>query len=343
MLLCVGSVAYDVIEIPRREPVEVLGGSATWFCAAASLFTRPSLVAVVGDDFREDDRAFLEHRGVDLAGLERRPGATFRWHGRYHDDMQGRDSLATELGVFAEFRPVIPPDLRAPDVLFLGNIAPDLQGLVLAQAHRAGFVALDTIECWMEPPHRERLLRLLARTDLLFLNDDEVRMLSGERAVMRAARRLLDDFGARAVVVKRGEHGAALFRSESSVPDRGEDPNPPPEATDEQTARSRLDIRLFPAFPIESVVDPTGAGDSFAGGALGYLDRVGRFDRETLCDALAVGTVVASFNVEGFGPRHFDRVTPSAFEARLRRYADMVGFRRDEVLGALSRPPERES
>lgn len=333
MLLCVGSVAYDVIEIPRREPVEVLGGSATWFCAAASLFTRPSLVAVVGDDFREDDRAFLEHRGVDLAGLERRPGATFRWHGRYHDDMQGRDSLATELGVFAEFRPVIPPDLRAPDILFLGNIAPDLQGLVLAQARAARFVALDTIECWMEPPHRERLLRLLPRTDLLFLNDDEVRLLSGERTVMKAARHLLDDRGARALVVKRGEHGAMLFWAGAPADAPPDDLRPPRD----------LSIRLFPACPVESVVDPTGAGDSFAGGVLGYLDRVGRFDLETVRDALAVGTVVASFNVEGFGPRHFDRVTPSAFEARLRSYAEMVGFRRDEVIAALSRPPERES
>ncbi len=330
MLLCVGSVAYDVIEVPHREPVEVLGGSATWFCTAASLFARPTLVAVVGDDFREEDRAFLEHRGVDLTGLERRPGATFRWHGRYHEDLIGRDSLATELGVFAEFRPVVPEALRSPDVLFLGNIAPDLQGLVLAQAREARFVALDTIECWMVPPHRERLERLLPRVDLLFLNDDEVRLLSGERSVFRAARRLVEGFGARAVVVKRGEHGAVLFST------RQPDPTPA-----QEVSPAEPQIHLFPAFPVESVVDPTGAGDSFAGGVLGYLERVGRTDSETLRDALAVGTVVASFTVEGFGPRHFDRVTPSLIEARVRRYADMVGFRREEVLGVLSCVRER--
>lgn len=319
MLLCIGSVAYDVIEVPNREPVEVLGGSATWFCASASIVTQPTLVAVVGDDFREEDRAFLEHRGVDLAGLERRPGATFRWRGRYHPDMQGRDSLSTEMGVFAEFRPVIPPSLRAPDILFLGNIAPHLQGMVLAQARNAGFVALDTIECWMEPPHRQHLLNLLRRVDLLFLNDDEVRLLSGERFVIRAARRLLQEV--RAVVVKRGEHGAMLFCSRS--------------LTGEPNHAAEPDVYLFPAFPTESVVDPTGAGDSFAGGVLGYLDRVGRTDHETLRDALAVGTVVASFAVEGFGPRHLNHVTPSLFMARLRQYGEMVGFRREEVQDVL--------
>jgi len=322
-LLCVGSVAYDVIELPGREPVEVLGGSATWFCAAASLWTRPSLVAVVGDDFREEDRAFLEHRGVDLQALERRPGATFRWHGRYHEDMQGRDSLRTELGVFAEFRPVIPPALRDPDILFLGNIEPELQALVLAQARSARFVALDTIECWMQPPHRERLMRLLPRVDLFFLNDDEVRLLSGERAVLRAARRVLET-GVRAVVVKRGEHGAMLIRLEHGAP-----------AGPEPESHRPLQVHLFPAFPVESVVDPTGAGDSFAGGVLGYLDLARATDFETLRDAVAVGTVVASFNVEGFGPRHFDRVTPSALMDRIRRYAGMVGFRSEPVLDTL--------
>lgn len=336
MLLCVGSVAYDIIEIPQRDPVEVLGGSATWFCTSASLFARPVLVAVVGEDFREEDRAFLEHRGVDLTGLERRPGSTFRWHGRYHEDMQGRDSLCTELGVFAEFRPVIPPPLRNPDILFLGNISPDLQGLVLAQARSAKFVALDTIECWMEPPHLKHLLNLLPRVDLLFLNDDEVRLLSKERTILRAARRLIHDLGARAVVVKRGEHGAMLIWSKNSEDGmRGRDdarvgsnPTEPPSIP--------LSVHLFPAFPLEAVVDPTGAGDSFAGGVLGYLDLAGLCDHETLIDALAVGTVVASFAVEGFGPRHFDRVTPTVLESRLREYASMVGFRRDAVLETLA-------
>ncbi|MBM4394746.1 MAG: sugar kinase [Deltaproteobacteria bacterium] len=306
-LLCVGSVAYDVIELPGRDPVAVLGGSATWFTTAASLLTRPSLVAVVGEDFLEEDRAFLEQRGVDLAGLERRPGKTFRWHGRYHADMKGRDSLATELGVFAEFSPVIPPALRAPDVLFLGNIKPDLQGLVLAQCRSARFVGLDTIQIWIDN-QRDDLVRLMPRVDLLFLNDDEVVRLSGDANVITAARRVLG-MGAKALVVKRGEHGALLF-----TPER---------------------ISLFPAFPIEAVVDPTGAGDSFAAGTVGYLDLVRDVSPASIRDALAVGTVVASFCVEGFGPRSFDRVTQSALAGRLKRYFEMVRTDERSVLAAV--------
>lgn len=325
MLVCVGSVAYDIIEVPHRAPVEVLGGSATWFCTAASFFAKPYLIGVVGDDFREEDRAFLEHRGVDLTGLERRKGATFRWHGRYFEDMQKRDSLMTELGVFAEFRPVVPAQMRNPDVLFLGNIEPDLQGLVMAQCRKAGFVGLDTIECWMQPPHRERLLRLLPQVDLLFVNDEEVRILSGEQNVVRAATRILRDFGPRAVVVKRGENGAMLFMLEHAGKGLGE-----------ERQHARIEIRLFPAFPLAAVIDPTGAGDSFAGGVLGYLERVGCTDAETLVDAMAVGTVVASLAVEGFGPRHFDKVSFLALAERAQQYARMVGFRQEEVLRNIS-------
>jgi sugar/nucleoside kinase (ribokinase family) len=288
-LLCVGSVAYDVIELPGREPVEVLGGSATWFCTAAGFLARPWLVAAVGDDFRDDDAAFLEARGTDVAGMERKTGKTFRWHGRYHADLIGRDSLATEPGVFAEFSPVIPREWRSPDVLFLGNIHPSLQGLVLAQCRDARFVALDTIQCWIESA-RDDLVRLLPRVDLLFLNDDEVRLITGEYHLPTAARALLS-MGAKALVLKRGEHGASLWT------DRG--------------------LALFPAWPVDAVVDPTGAGDCFAGGALGYLDRAGDFGPEALRRAMAVGTVVASYCVEGFGPRALGDVRPTSVRNRL--------------------------
>ncbi len=307
-LLCVGSVAYDVIELPGREPVAVLGGSATWFCTAASLLTRPSLVGVVGDDFLEDDRWFLEHRGVDLAGLARAVGLTFRWHGRYHPDLKGRDSLKTELGVFAEFSPVIPPALRDPDVLMLGNIKPDLQGLVLAQNRNARFTALDTIHIWIDNM-REDLVRLLKRVDLLFLNDDEVIQLSGESNLLTGARRLLE-MGASSLVVKRGEHGAMLFQGDR--------------------------VSLFPAFPVEAVIDPTGAGDSFAGGALGYLDLVRDTSPERVRESLAVGTVVASFCVEGFGPRSFESVTQTRLAERLRAYFEMVRMDGAAVLSAVA-------
>lgn len=319
MILCVGSVAYDVIELPGREPVEVLGGSATWFCTAASIFTRPSIVAVVGDDFREEDRAFLEHRGVDLRGLKRSPGTTFRWHGRYHDDLKGRDSLETHVGVFADFTPVIPPELRKPDYCFLGTIAPDLQSLVLAQVQAPRLVALDTIELWMEPPHLDGLIKLLPRAHVVFLNDEEVLLLAKRRNVISAARQILD-FGVRALVVKRGEHGAMLFWN----------------------GPCGLEVRLYPAFPVESVVDPTGAGDSFAGGVLGYLDfaygpklEEGAIIR-ALQEALPVGTVVASFNVEGFGPRHYDRVSVRDVVNRLKLYSEMVSFDARLVVERLS-------
>lgn len=306
-LLCVGSVAYDVVELPGRPPVAVLGGSATWFCTAAGILTRPQIVGVVGDDFLEEDVAFLQSRGVDTAGLARQPGTTFRWHGRYHEDLIHRDTLKTELGVFAEFSPVIPPPWRTPDVLFLGNIKPDLQGLVLAQCRGARFVGLDTIALWIDGC-RADLVRLLPRVDLLFLNDDEVRQLADESNVITAARKVLA-MGAKAIVVKRGEHGAMLFSPDGEA--------------------------LFPAFPVESVVDPTGAGDSFAGGTFGYLDLVRDTSPESIRHALAVGTVVASFCVEGFGPRAFERVRPSQVLERLRRYFSMVRFDADRVLADL--------
>jgi len=157
-LLCVGSVAYDVIELPGREPVAVLGGSATWFCTAAGILSKPQLVAVVGDDFLESDVEFLRSRGVDATGLVRQPGVTFRWHGRYHDDLIHRDTIRTELGVFAGFSPVIPKEWREPGVLFLGNIKPDLQGLVLAQCRGARYVALDTMNLWIDTA-RDALVR----------------------------------------------------------------------------------------------------------------------------------------------------------------------------------------
>jgi len=306
-LLVVGSVAYDVIELPGREPVEVLGGSATWFSTAASFLSRPVIVAVVGTDFPEEDIAFLDGRGIDTSFIERREGLTFRWHGRYHDDMIGRDSLKTELGVFADFSPVIPQELRDSDVVCLGNIKPDLQKLVMMQTRDARFIALDTIECWIDM-YRSELLSMMPRTSLFFLNDDEVRQLTGERNIFVGASRLLG-MGVKALVVKKGEHGAILFDEKG--------------------------IKLYPAYPVEAVVDPTGAGDSFAGGTLAYLDRIGEFDVESVRRGLAVGTVVASFCVEGFGPRAFARVRPSDLSARMARYVEMTNIDGGRILSDI--------
>ncbi len=306
-LLVVGSVAYDVIELPGREPVEVLGGSATWFSTAASFLARPVIVGVVGTDFPEDDMAFIRARGIDTSFIERRQGETFRWHARYHDDLIGRDSLKTSVGVFAEFSPVIPPELRDSDVVCLGNIKPDLQKLVLRQMTSARFVALDTIECWIDM-FRAEFVSMLPRTSLLFLNDDEVRQLTGEHNVFHAAAAVLK-MGVKALVIKKGEHGAILFDSAG--------------------------IKLFPAFPVQTVVDPTGAGDSFAGGTLSYLDRVADFDVFAVRRALAVGTVMASFCVEGFGPRAFGRVRPSDVAARLKSYVEMTNVDGDRILADM--------
>ncbi len=307
-LLVVGSVAYDVIELPGHEPVEVLGGSATWFSTAASFLSRPKIVAVVGTDFPEDDMHFLEGRGIDTSHIERREGETFRWHARYHDDMIGRDSLKTELGVFADFSPVIPAELRDSDVVCLGNIKPDLQKLVMMQTRNARFTALDTIECWIDM-YRQELVSMMPHASLLFLNDDEVRQLTGQASVFSAASLILE-MGVKALVVKKGEHGAILFDS------RG--------------------VKLFPAYPVEAVVDPTGAGDSFAGGTLAYLDRIGEFGVDAVRRALAVGTVMASFCVEGFGPRAFARVRPSDLAARLKKYVEMVNIDGETILSDIS-------
>lgn len=306
-LIVVGSVAYDVIELPGKDAVAVLGGSATWFSAAAGLLTRSKLVGVVGDDFADDDVDFLQRRGVDLTGLERRPGATFRWHGRYHADMIGRDSLKTELGVFADFNPILPDNWRTTDVLFLGNIKPDLQESVLAQVEKAGFVGLDTIECWIDA-FRDDLVRLMPKVDLLFLNDDEVRQLTGERDLQKAAGMILA-MGAGALVIKRGEHGAMLFYDDG--------------------------ITLYPAFPIKKLVDPTGAGDCFAGGSLAYLDLVGDHGRDSIRASLAVGTVAASFCCEGFGPKSMEAVSLSVFKTRLSEYFSILPGDGADVISRL--------
>lgn len=307
-LLIVGSVAYDVIELPGREPIEGLGGSASYFTTAASILTRPSLIAVVGDDFLPEDHAFLNGRGIDTSGLMTRTGPTFRWQARYHKDMKGRDTLRTDLGVFADFSPVIGPGLNHPDILFLGCIKPSLQRCVMSQVARPRLVGLDTIECWIADD-REDLVELLKSTDILFVNDDEVMQLGCGRSVVASARAVMD-LGVPYVVVKRGEFGAILFHGDR--------------------------IWLFPAFPLDGVQDPTGAGDSFAGGALGFLDVLQEFDTDAIRLAMAVGTVMGSLCVEGFGPRHLAGVTVADLQGRLEAYLDMMSLDKARAIAAMS-------
>jgi sugar/nucleoside kinase (ribokinase family) len=294
----VGSVAFDTIETPTGRATDVLGGSATHFAVAARYFAPVHLIAVVGDDFPGAERDYLAGRGIDLAGLEVRPGKTFRWAGRYHEDLNVRDTVALELNVFADFRPRVAPAVRSAAYVFLANIDPRLQADVLAQFEKPALVACDTIGHWIETA-RQPFEALLPRIDLLVVNDEEARLLSGERNVVRAARKILG-LGTRAVLVKRGEYGAILFSSQS--------------------------VFAVPAYPLEQVFDPTGAGDAFAGGLMGALAASGDRSEAGFRRAIVYGTVLASFIVEDFGGRRLSTLTRDDIERRYREFVALTEF-----------------
>ena len=294
----VGSVAFDTIETPVGRAEEVLGGSATHFAVAASYFAPVQLVAAVGEDFPQAELDYLASRGIDLSGLEVRPGLTFRWTGRYHEDMNVRDTLALELNVFADFRPHLPDAIRKARCVFLANIDPVLQEAVLEQFDDPGFVACDTMNHWIEGA-RDALEALLPRVDLLIVNDDEARLLSGEHNISRAARRILEH-GPRSVLVKRGEYGAILFSPES--------------------------VFAVPAYPLEEVFDPTGAGDTFAGGVLGYLAATGESSEGGLRRAIVYGSVLGSYVVEDFGGQRLRTLTRDDIDRRYRQFVALTEF-----------------
>ncbi|TMA26303.1 MAG: sugar kinase [Deltaproteobacteria bacterium] len=271
-LLVVGSVALDSVETPFGAREDVLGGSATYFAAASSLLTRVSVVGVVGDDFPLSELEFLGRRGVDLEGLEKVRGRTFRWKGKYGFDLNAAETLDTQLNVFEHFQPKLGAQARKAERIFLGNIDPELQLRVLDQVERPQLVCADTMNFWISGK-RATLLKLLPRVDVLMVNDSEVRQLAGESNVIKAAR-AAQQMGARNVVVKRGEYGALLVDGAQSF--------------------------YAPAFPLADVVDPTGAGDSFAGGFLGLLDRLSSSDPSALRQATVMGATIASFTVEQF-------------------------------------------
>jgi sugar/nucleoside kinase (ribokinase family) len=297
-LLVVGSIALDSVETPFGRREDVLGGSATYFSTAASFFGPVRLVATVGEDFPDAHVRFLAERGVDLAGLERRAGRTFRWKGRYEFDLNIAHTLETQLNVFGDFQPELPPAYRDSRYVFLGNIDPDLQRRVLDQVKAPRFVACDTMNFWIDSK-RESLLKTLRRVDMLFVNDAEARQLAGEHNVVQAARRILG-FGPRAVVVKRGEYGALFF------------------AGDHVFAAS--------AYPLASLFDPTGAGDSFAGGFMGYLARSGREEPDVLRRAIVMGSVLASFAVEQFSLDRLASLTHDEIRARYGEFKQLAHF-----------------
>lgn len=288
----------DTVKAPGGSVDEGLGGSATYFSLAASLFAPVAVVAVVGDDFPEEAFQIFVERGVDCAGLERRAGRTFRWCGRYEDDVNVAITEKTELGVFDEFRPVVPESCRDHPYVALGNIDPLLQLAVLEQLNGPKFVAVDTMNYWIDR-QRDDLAEVIARADVLVVNDAEAKMLGGEANLLAAMTRLLE-LGPRYVLAKKGEHGAVLMARDFEF--------------------------VLPAFPLREVADPTGAGDTFAGGFLGYLAASDDTSPANLCRAVAYGATVASFAVEGLGISRLAKLTRDEVEERLERLGDMTRF-----------------
>lgn len=297
-LLVVGSVAIDSVETPFGRDDEALGGSALHFTAAASLFAPVRLVAVIGEDFPRGRLAFLEEREVDLSGLVVASGQTFRWKGRYGFDLDDAQTLETHLNVFEDFRPDLPEAHRNARYVFLANIDPELQAQVLDQVRAPALVALDTMNFWIEGK-RKSLLRALERVDLLVLNEAEARMLAEEPNLVRAAQKIRG-WGPGGVVIKRGEHGAIYF----------------------------ADGHVFaaPAYPLEAVYDPTGAGDSFAGGLMGYLASTGNLEPDNVRRAIVFGSAMASFNVEDFSFRRLQRLTYPEVAERFRQFKALTHF-----------------
>jgi sugar/nucleoside kinase (ribokinase family) len=300
-LVVVGSVAFDSVETPFGKRDRLLGGSATHFALAASFFTEVRVVGVVGEDFTEEEFRVLQARGIATEDIERvEGGKTFFWAGRYSWDLNNRETLDTQLNVFADFQPKLSPESQQGRVLFLGNIQPDLQREVRAQCTQAVFVALDSMNLWIEIA-RDSLVEAIKEVDCLILNDSEARQLTEEPNLARAAR-TIRDWGPRVVVAKQGEYGAALFT------DRG--------------------FFSLPGYPLETVLDPTGAGDTFAGGFLGYLSaHAGEpFTDDLFRRAMTYGSVLASFNVEEFGTERIQRLTDGEIQQRFSEFKDMTHF-----------------
>ena len=299
-LLVVGSVALDSVETPFGIANDVLGGSANFFSAAASLFCNVQMVGVVGSDYPLADLDFLAQRGVDLSGVEQVEGESFRWAGVYSFDLNSRETKETRLGVFADFKPRIPDSFRTSEWVFLGNIHPDLQHDVLDQVKRPKLVGMDTMNFWINNPDtRDSLVRLLERVDLLMVNDSEARELTGDHNLLRAAR-WIHDHGPSYVVVKKGEHGAILFTREY--------------------------IFFAPGYPLEEVFDPTGAGDAFAGGFMGYLARCGEIAPDDMRRAMIYGSALGSFAVEKFSVDRLRNLTSGEVHERVRAFRDLTAF-----------------
>ncbi|MBN1794313.1 MAG: sugar kinase [Candidatus Omnitrophica bacterium] len=297
-ILVIGSIAIDCVETPFGANEEQLGGSATYFSLAASLFAEVNLVGVIGKDFPQQHIEPFRKRNVNLSGLEVREGKTFRWKGKYFEDLNKRETLDLQLNVFSAFTPNIPDNLKNPDIVFLANIDPELQADLINQIDSYSLIAADTMDHWIVSK-REALLKLLGKIDILILNDEEAKMLAEEQNVLLAGEKLLAG-GLKAVIIKKGEHGALLVHKET--------------------------IFTLPTYPVKSVVDPTGAGDTFAGGCLGYLAQNKSFGLKEMKEAVAYGVVMGSFCVERFGIERLMELGPQDVEGRLRALRDAMSF-----------------
>ena len=298
-LVVVGSVALDSVETPQETREDLLGGSASYFSYAASYFTPVRLVSVVGEDWPEEHTRLLQSRNIDTSAMQKIAGAkTFRWSGKYLSNMNERETLDVQLNAMEQFDPVLPEEYRRCKFLFLANDPPELQSKVLDQCPGATLTMADTMDLWINA-QRDALLALLRRIDGLVLNDSEAILLTGETNLVRAGH-LVRELGPRMVVIKKGEHGAMFF--------------------------SQHETYVLPAYPTADVVDPTGAGDSFAGGMMGYLAEQGNFDPATLKMAMAYGTLAASFTVEDFSLDRLQQIEREDLDARLVKYRQMLSF-----------------
>ena len=294
-LLVAGTVAYDSIETPFGKAENVLGGSALHFANAASFFTDVGIVATVGGDFHPEDISFLKERSVDLSGIDiRLNGKTFRWEGKYNYNLNDAITLKTELNVIEDFKPHVPQKYRAAEFLFLANLDPELQASVIEQVHTPTAIVLDTMNFWIENKY-DRLMDVIEKVHMLIINEGELREMTKEHNLVKGARKLISK-GPSCVVIKRGEYGVFMMNEE--------------------------ELFLAPAFPLEDVFDPTGAGDTFAGGFMGYLANVGDCELETIKQAIVMGTVMASFNVEEFS---INRIRNLGYEEIRERYSTFKG------------------
>ncbi|HMP89967.1 MAG TPA: PfkB family carbohydrate kinase [Kiritimatiellia bacterium] len=294
-VVIVGSVGIDTIETPREKKESILGGSASYACAASSFFVKTGMVGVVGTDFPREFLNLYHQFGVDTTGLQVKEGATFRWSGVYENNMDNRHTISTELNVFASFSPELPESFRSSPFLFLANISPELQLHVLAQVNKPRFVLLDTMDLWINVA-REALIEVIGKVTMLTLNESEARHLTGEHSLLRAARKLLA-LGPRYIIIKKGEHGSVLF--------------------------SRKSIAMMPAFPLEDVQDPTGAGDTFAGGFIGALAKGGKTSESAIRKAMTYGAVTASFGVEKFSLERLQALNRQEIEERAALFRKM--------------------